>query len=106
DLVPLEPVERWLETRWSGDAEQRIADVLRVHDHLKPQPVVEGRRVSYFFTDPVRALDAKRDVETLGFDVLMSDNQYFDILPPGVRKGPTLLRMLDALSIPREHVLV
>jgi HAD superfamily hydrolase (TIGR01484 family) len=106
DLVPLEPVEQWLAARWRDDAVQRIHEVLREHDHLKPQPVVEGRRVSYFFTDPVRAQDAKREIEALGFDVLMSDNQYFDVLPPGVCKGPTLLRMLDALSIPREHVLV
>jgi hydroxymethylpyrimidine pyrophosphatase-like HAD family hydrolase len=106
ELEPLAPVERWLDERWSDDAPAKIEAVLRQHEHLRPQPVVEGRRISYYFTDYARALEAKREVESLGFDVLLSDNQYFDVLPRGVAKGPTLLRMLDALSIPRDQVLV
>lgn len=106
ELVPLGPVEQWLETSWSRDAPARIEEILRRHDHLKPQPVVEGRRVSYFFTDADKAAEAKREIEDAGFDALLSDNVYFDVLPKGVRKGPTLLRVLDALSLNPDDVLV
>jgi len=105
-LLPLEPVESWLEARWEPEAPARVDAILRAHDHLTPQPVVEGRRVSYYFRDAEKALAAKEDVEAAGFDVLLSDDLYFDVLPRGVRKGPTLLRTLDALSIDREDVLV
>jgi sucrose-6-phosphatase len=106
DLAPLVAVESWLDDQWGQDAPAKIEAVLQRHEHLKPQPVVEGRRVSYFFTDPARTLEPKQEIESLGYDVLLSDNQYFDVLPRGVAKGPTLLRMLDALSIPRDRVLV
>lgn len=106
DLAPLEPVESWIESRWPSDAPERIAGILARHDHLQAQPVVEGRRVSCFYTDPLRAREARGEIESHGFDVLLSDNLYFDVLPRGVRKGPTLLRMLDALGLPRNRTLV
>ncbi|MHB8765176.1 MAG: HAD family hydrolase [Deferrisomatales bacterium] len=105
-LTPLEPVEAWLEARWPADAPARIDSLLRAHDHLTPQPVVEGRRASYYFSDAEQALVAQQEVEAAGFDALLSDDLYFDVLPRGVRKGPTLLRVLEALSLPREDVLV
>lgn len=105
-LAPLEAVERWLEACWSPESPGRVEAILSRHEHLEPQPVVEGRRVSYYFRDVERALDAKRDVERAGFDALLSDDLYFDVLPRGVRKGPTLMRMLDALSLSPDDVLV
>jgi hydroxymethylpyrimidine pyrophosphatase-like HAD family hydrolase len=68
--------------------------------------VVEGRRVSYYFTDALRAQEAKSEVESAGYDALLSDDVYFDVLPRGVRKGSTLLRALDALALNPEDVLV
>lgn len=104
---PIPQVERWLDGCWGADAPARIEAALAPHrDHLLPQPVVEGRRVSRFFTDATRALDAKADIERLGFDALMSDNRFFDVLPRGVRKGPTLLRTLAALDLDPARVLV
>lgn len=105
-LAPFDAVERWLESNWSADAPQRIESILQRHTHLRPQPVVEGRRVSYFFDDVEKALLAKQEVEAAGFDGLISDNLYFDVLPKGVRKGPTLLRMLEALALSPDDVLV
>ncbi len=106
ELRPLESVEAWLDANWSTDAPTKIASVLAAHHHLTPQPVVEGRRMSYFFKDRHRAEHAKNDVETAGFDALLSDNVYFDVLPKGVRKGPTLLRTLDALGVDHDDVFV
>ena len=38
-------------------------------------------------------------LEAHGVDCLISDNQYFDVLPAGVNKGSTLLSLLDWLEV-------
>ncbi len=106
DWCPLSDVESWLDARWPDDAPARIGEVLARYPGLTEQPVVEGRRVSRYYSDRDEAMAARADVERLGFEVLLSDDQYFDVLPPGVRKGPTLLRTLVALGLAREHTLV
>jgi hydroxymethylpyrimidine pyrophosphatase-like HAD family hydrolase len=72
---------------------------------LRLQPTAFRYRVSYDF-DPV-AYDgaAERHVEALGLDALISDNRFFDVLPPGVSKGPSLLRLIDHLGIDRGRCL-
>lgn len=102
----LEPVESWLTAQWHADAPARIDEIIAAHPHLSPQPNVEGRRKSYYVSDLSLAEEAKRDVEQAGFDALISDNVYFDVLPRGVQKGPTLLRVLHALDVSHEDVLV
>jgi hydroxymethylpyrimidine pyrophosphatase-like HAD family hydrolase len=34
----------------------------------------------------------------MGLDPLISDNRFFDVLPKGVSKGPSLLRLLESSS--------
>lgn len=103
---PLSLVEAWLENNWTTDAPSRIEAALRPHTHLEPLANVAGRRSSYRYRDLDRTLQAKRDVEAAGFDGLISHNSYFDVLPRGVSKGPTLLQLLTALSLPLDRVLV
>lgn len=104
--APLPPVEHWLDAAWPVDAHDRIEQTMRRHPALTEQPVVGGRRRSYYYKDATHALAAKQDVGALGFDVLMSDDLYFDVLPRGVQKGPTLLRTLAALGLPAHRTLV
>lgn len=106
DFAPVPALEAWLDAAWPADASQRIDAAMAAHPHLRPQPVVGGRRRSYYFSDPVPARAARETVDALGFDGLLSDNLYFDVLPRGVQKGPTLLRTLDALGLPAERTLV
>ena len=104
--LPHDGMEAWFDGCWPTDARERIHAVLREHPHLKDQPHIEGRRISCFYTDEALALTAREAVKPLGFDVLLSDNMYFDVLPRGVQKGPTLLRTLQALNLPPERTLV
>ena len=103
---PLPHLEQWLDASWPADAHARIEQTMRRHPGLREQPVVGGRRRSYYFEDHAHALAAQRDVQALGFDALISDNLYFDVLPRGVQKGPTLLRTLQALNLPAHRTLV
>lgn len=102
----LEPVWQWLRDAWPAHAPRRIEAVMSRHPRLRPQPVVGGRRMSYFYDDEPAALRAAGELRALGFDVLLSDNQYFDVLPRGVQKGPTLLRTLRALGLSAQRTLV
>lgn len=104
--LPLAAVEAWLDASWSADAKDRILAVLRDHAHLAPQIVVEGRRVSCFYSDEAQALRTRDLIVPMGFDVLLSAEKYFDVLPRGVQKGPTLLRTLQALNLAPERTLV
>ncbi len=102
----LPELEAWLDGLWPQDAPARIARALAPYPGLTPQPVVEGRRVSRYYTDGAEAAAAQAAIQRLGFETLLSDNRFFDVLPPGVRKGPTLLRTLSALGLARERTLV
>ncbi|MBS3895210.1 HAD family hydrolase [Silanimonas sp.] len=105
--APHPDVEEWLDMRWRSDAAARLAARLaREFPALEPQPVVEGRRLSYFYDEcvPLDVLGAV--VREAGFDPLASAGRYFDVLPHGVNKGTTLLRLLDALGLPRGRTLV
>lgn len=102
----LPPLEQWLDASWPADAHAMIEEIMQRHPGLSEQPVVGGRRRSYYYKDPDHARAARQDVKRLGFDVLISDNLYFDVLPRGVQKGPTLLRTLQVLNLPAHRTLV
>ena len=76
---------------WAGRGPQRC---LARRPNLARQRIYGGRRVSYFFADPREAEAARVDVEAAGYAALLSANVFFDVLPPGVNKGQTLLRLL------------
>ncbi|MBX3633595.1 MAG: HAD hydrolase family protein [Simplicispira sp.] len=104
--TPLPALERWLDEGWPQHTPAAVRGILARHPHLMEQPVVEGRRVSCFYSDEQLAGAARAELEAAGYDVLLSAERYFDVLPRGVQKGPTLLRTLAALNLPPERTLV
>ncbi|WP_449369884.1 HAD-IIB family hydrolase [Thiomonas sp.] len=106
DFAPIAALEQWLDASWPADTARQIDAIVQRHPTLQPQPQHGGRRRSYFYghAEPARA--AASELRRLGFDTLMSDNQYFDVLPRGVQKGSTLLRTLAALGLPAHRTLV
>jgi hydroxymethylpyrimidine pyrophosphatase-like HAD family hydrolase len=106
DFAPISAIERWLDAAWPSDAAQRIDAIVCRHEALQPQPQHGGRRRSFFYRRADAAQVAASELRRVGFDTLMSDNQYFDVLPRGVQKGTTLLRTLDALGLPEHRTLV
>lgn len=104
-ISPIPVLEQQIASLWNDNSE-RVRQVLEDAAGLRLQETPFRYRVSYHY-DPVGYDDeARSKIEDLGLDVLISDNQYFDVLPKGVSKGPSLLRLLDHLDVPRERVLV
>ncbi|MEM1019287.1 MAG: HAD-IIB family hydrolase [Pseudomonadota bacterium] len=101
---PVAALEDWIDGHWPGDAAAQ--DILKDHDHhLTLQDVFGGRRRSYFISDRGKAYEAKGAVEAAGYDAIVSDDTYFDVLPRGIQKGPTLLRVIETFGLEHGRVL-
>jgi hydroxymethylpyrimidine pyrophosphatase-like HAD family hydrolase len=100
--VPLavEPIE----ARWRGKPE-RLLPLLATMPGLSAQPVTADRRLAYDID--VGALDRGRlaELESHGVDWLISADRYLDVVPAGVNKGTTLLRLLQWLEVGPERVV-
>lgn len=104
ELRPIEALEDVISDAWSASG-PRVKEALDGHPGLTLQPTHFRYRVSYDY-DPERfdssAFDIVRD---LGLDPLISADRYFDVLPKGISKGPSLARLVDHLGIEPKRVL-
>jgi HAD superfamily hydrolase (TIGR01484 family) len=103
-IDPIKALENDISARWR-DAGDSVRKALDGRAGLKLQETPFRYRVSYHYDPESFDDEASRIIEDMGHDVLISDNRYFDVLPKGVSKGPSLLRLLDHLGIPQTRVL-
>ena len=75
------------------------------HPGLTLQPTAFRYRVSYDLDHQAFDESACALVEEMGHQWLISDNRYFDVLPNGVSKGPSLCRLVEHLGIEPGRVL-
>ncbi len=102
--TPVQAVEDWIDKRWPGAA---LADSLLSNAaHLRKQTGYGGRRVSYYYDDQTAAEISAQAIIDHGYDVIMSDGVYFDVLPRGVQKGPTLQKMIEVVGLTSDRVVV
>lgn len=103
-LSPMPALEAEIAQAW-GDAGARVAEALADAPGLTLQDTPFRHRLSYDM-DPV-SFDpsARTRIEAMGLDVLISDNRFFDVLPPGVSKGPTLERLVAHFRLRASRVL-
>ena len=103
-LTPIPALEEEIADAWD-DAGARVRAALSGAPGLTLQPTDFRYRVSYDL-DADRFDPSVRDrMHALGFDTLVSDNRYFDVLPRGISKGPSLRRLLDYLGVPHARAL-
>ncbi len=104
EIEPIETLEEEIAARWN-DAGARVRAALADAPGLTLQPTQFRYRVSYDL-DPAQADRASAEmVEEMGLDWLVSDNKYFDVLPRGVSKGPSIKRLVSHLGISPGAVL-
>ncbi|SHJ05095.1 HAD-superfamily hydrolase, subfamily IIB [Palleronia salina] len=103
-IAPIDTLEAEIAAAW-GDGGDRVREALADHAGLTLQPTDFRYRVS-FDLDPDKLDRASIDlVHEMGYDVLISDNKYFDVLPKGISKGPSLKRLVSHLGIAPNKVL-
>ncbi len=104
-LEPVTELEAAIAARW-GDANARVEALLAGEPGLVLQDTPFRHRVSYD-CDPERlSPGVAAKVEAAGFDCLLSADRFFDVLPKGVCKGSTLVRLIEALRLDDDAVLV
>lgn len=104
-LSPIEELEADIAATWA-DAGSRVQAALHRVPGLRLQSTGFRYRVSYDM-DPARFDPAALDIVAgLGLDTLISADRYFDVLPRGVSKGPSLLRLLAHLGVENRRTLV
>lgn len=105
NFEPIVAVEAPIASSWEKSA-SRVADMLDGHPRLRLQPVPFRHRRSYYYDPATFPRDVLQEVEGAGLDWILSADEFFDVLPRGVSKGPTLMRLLRHLGLSEERVLV
>ncbi len=104
EIHPIEPLEEEIAETW-GNAGDTVRAALEGHPGLTLQPTDFRYRVSYDLDAEAYDGGAHDKVREMGHDPLVSDNRYFDVLPRGVSKGPSLRRLVSHLGIEERRVL-
>ncbi|AGH95990.1 glucosylglycerol-phosphate synthase [Pseudobdellovibrio exovorus] len=105
DLKPISDIQNWIDKNWAGEDLAKM--ILADYPQLIRQNVPQDRRCSYFIRDPSMNLSSLRQaLEQKGYDLLLSDNKYLDVLPKGVNKGSTIQKLLEYRKIATDSVLV
>lgn len=104
DVEPIAELEAEIADAWNG-AGDTVRVALDGHPGLTLQPTEFRYRVSYDYDPDTFDPRAKEMVREMGHDWLISDNRYFDVLPKGVSKGPSLRRLVSWLGLAEESVL-
>ena len=103
-IAPIETLEEEIAATW-GDAGDRVRAALDGHPGLTLQPTDFRYRVSYDLDMDSFDASAADKVHEIGFDPLISDNRYFDVLPRGISKGPSIKRLAAHLGLDPHKVL-
>jgi HAD superfamily hydrolase (TIGR01484 family) len=104
-VAPIPELEAEIAARW-GDATAKVRAALDGAPGLRPQQTAFRYRMSYHYDPAAFDPAAIAAVEALGLDVLISHECYLDVLPAGVSKGPSLLRLMAHLELDGDRVLV
>lgn len=103
-IEPMAELEAPIAQVW-GDAGDRVREMLRDEPGLRPQETPFRYRMSYFYEPELLSPSARTKVEAAGFDCVTSADVFFDVLPRGISKGPTLIRLVTHLGLDPTTVL-
>lgn len=104
DLQPLPELEAPIAAAWR-DGGNTVRTLLANAPGLRLQDTPFRHRLSYFYDPDTLDPETLTRIEGAGYDWLLSADTFLDVLPRGISKGPTLMRVLDHLDLPTDRVL-
>jgi hydroxymethylpyrimidine pyrophosphatase-like HAD family hydrolase len=104
DFAPVKHLQDPIAFIWNH-GNQVLRNLLQGEPGIRLQPLDPPYRVAYYY-DPHR-LESQtiEKIQQAGFDCILSCDMYLDILPRGVNKGSSLLKLLEYLDINHEIVI-
>ncbi|WP_375261119.1 HAD-IIB family hydrolase [Palleronia sp.] len=103
-LEPIPALESAIAETWNN-AGDRVRNALDGAPGLTLQPTDFRYRVSYDMDPDMFDRSIIDKVEEMGFDWIASASKYFDVLPKGISKGPSLKKLASHLGVPPNAVL-
>jgi len=103
-LTPVAEVQNWVAEIW-GDASEFAQQLLVDEPGLTLQPIFAEYRVSYYYKPDKNPDQIVKKIEEAGFQCITSADKYLDILPKGVAKGSTLLKLIEFLNLHPQAVI-
>ena len=103
-LEPVAEVQNWIAEIWNN-ANEPVKTLLANDPGLTLQPINTLYRVSYFYNPKELQSKSVEKIKQAGFNCVMSADKYFDVLPQGVAKGSTLLKLLEHLQLNLDDVI-
>ncbi|WP_245866501.1 HAD-IIB family hydrolase [Oceaniglobus roseus] len=103
-VSPIPALEEEIASRWQ-DSGAKVRDALADISGLRPQETPFRYRQSFHYDPETYDPRAEEIVAGMGFDTLISDSRYFDVLPKGISKGPSLVLLANHLGIDHARLL-
>ena len=104
---PISTVQDWIVKQWDN-ANEKVKQLLTNEPGIELQPVSPDYRVSYYYDPETLQSNTIQKVIDAGFDCIISSHDiyfYFDVMPKGVSKGPTLLKFLEAMNFNGDNTI-
>lgn len=100
----VEPLQNPIIQKWSN-GNSVVRELLRDEIGIRLQPIDPPYRVAYYYDPDQMQHQTVQKIIDAGFDVIQSCDMYLDIVPRGVNKGSSLLRLLSHLNLSGELVV-
>ncbi|MEG4589165.1 HAD-IIB family hydrolase [Microcoleus sp. MOSTC5] len=99
---PISVLQDWVAQTW-GNANEQVKELLENEPGIELQSVNPDYRVSYYYEPESFQPSTIQKVIDAGFDTILSydmrlNYHYFDVMPKGISKGPTLLKFLAEIN--------
>lgn len=102
---PIQPIQDEIEQRWNN-ANEKVKQLLAQEPGIVLQPVITERRLSYYYKPALLQPSTLDKIVKAGYDYILSSDKYLDVMPKGVAKGATLLKLLDSMRCSHHSVVV
>lgn len=103
-LEPVDILQHPIEKSWPGSL--TIREALKGIEGMDYQEVPQQRRCSFYTNKPSVIEEVKKRVAKLDCEIIFSADKFLDILPKGVNKGTSLVKLVNFLKINHDRVLV
>jgi HAD superfamily hydrolase (TIGR01484 family) len=102
---PITVIQDWVAQKWKN-ANQRVKDLLANESGIELQLVKTERYVSYCYQPALLQPSTLAKITAAGFDYILSADTFLDVMPRGVAKGATLLKLIEAMRLDPNSAIV